>query len=79
MAADYRHQHEAQTWDEVEHMNDPANDWRGCEWSIRQMPRHWTLTDPDEHWDTAREFVWLVVKTVAAAALVVALYAAVAQ
>ena len=59
-------------------MTDLRNDWRGKVWSIRQMPDHWTLTDPEAHWQTARELVWLGVKTVAAAGLVIILYVAVA-
>ncbi len=59
-------------------MNDLRNDWRGRVWSIRQMPRHWTLTDPDAAWDSARGMFWLIVKTLVAAALVVVAYAVVA-
>jgi hypothetical protein len=58
-------------------MNDLRNDWRGKVWSIRQTPRHWHIEDPDAAWDSARGMFWLVVKTLACAALVVLAYAVV--
>lgn len=47
----------------------------GCDRAIRQMPRDWQISDPDARLIVARSLVWLAVKTVAGAALVILLYA----
>lgn len=53
----------------------PETDWRGKVWAIRQLPRHWTLEDPDAWRDGVRACCWLVVKSIVGAAAIILLYA----
>ncbi len=48
---------------------------RGNMRAMRQMPRHWHIENHDETWDAVRALVWLGVRTVVGAVLVVTLYA----
>lgn len=59
-------------------MNDPRNDWAGREWSLRRLPSHVRLHVEPDWQDVARGIVWLAVRTMAVAALVVILTAVVA-
>lgn len=54
---------------------DEAEWQRGKIKALRQLPRHVTLADPDEHWNTARSLFWLGVKTLAGAMLLILIYA----
>lgn len=52
-------------------------EWQGKVWALRRLPPHIRLTDPDATLIAARSLVWLAVRTVAAVALLVVVYAVV--